>query len=78
MNGTKRFVNIRGYVTEITVNHQTRNDEWVVTNSFGKTEVVPEHLFYHETQSGLILRDDPEFNRRYQNHPISIPNVPNA
>ena len=67
MEKTKRMVNIRGYIREVTVSHLTAN---------GLTEIVPEHLFYHrENGEGLVLRGGCEFMRKWPNHPIEIERV---
>lgn len=74
---SKRFVNIRGYVEEVTVSHKnTKTGEWVVKTSFGKIEEVPEHLFYHSTNSGLLMRGEERFLNAYANHPIEIEKLP--
>jgi hypothetical protein len=69
--GTKRHVNIRGYVREVTVCHKNRDGEWIVIDG-KRTEAVPEYLFYHKTQTGLIMRDDLEFLRKFPDHPIEV------
>lgn len=74
---SKRFVNIRGYVKEVTVLRRTPAGEYVcrVTEN-GKNELVPAHLFYHDAPGGLVMRDGPEFARLYPDFPIEINKVP--
>ena len=76
LSGQERHVNIRGYVRKVKVSHRTPSGEWAVMTANHLTEIVPEHLFYHSTPGGLILRDGLEFKRLYPNHPIDIDNCP--
>ncbi len=79
MIGTKRFVNIRGYVREVTVMREAVDPHiggraFVVMDG-KRTEFVPIHLFYHKHNDQLIARDV-EFERNYNNHPVEIENLP--
>lgn len=81
MIGAKRHVNIRGYVCEVEVLRELDAKKWGgryfrVMTQYNREEIVPEHLFYHETLSGLIMRDEPEFKRLYGGHPIEVVKVP--
>lgn len=77
MMNQMRFVNIRGYIREVRVCHASANEnnEWVVKDK-DKIELVPEHLFYHRAPGGLILRDSPEFKRKYAFLEIYFKNTP--
>ena len=78
MEKTKRMVNIRGYIREVTVSHLKVKvgNEYVCITANGLTEIVPEHLFYHrENGEGLVLRGGCEFMRKWPNHPIEIERV---
>lgn len=85
MEGTTRFVNIRGYVRKVVVLHA--NEVALKVNKdasyailvkdvdANREQTVPAHLFYHHSAGGLIIRDSTEFKRRYPNHPINIIDV---
>jgi hypothetical protein len=76
MIGTERFVNVRGYVVQVTVDHKNEESgEWIVKTRSGRRESVPEHLFYHQSGSGLVMRGQEDFIRRYPDHPIEIMKV---
>lgn len=75
MINSRRVVNIRGYVREVIVSHKTDAGDFVVQDG-KRMEVVPEHLFYHDYNGQLVLRDAVDFKRRWPNHPIENIKVP--
>lgn len=79
MIGTGRYVNIRGDVRLVTVVSILQNDEYLVSHyhhPYLDHDHVPGHLFYHGSPSGLVLRDSPEFKRKYPGHPIEVEKLP--
>lgn len=76
MHNTKRFVNIRGYVREVTVLHKiVSSGEWIVKD--GKTaERVHEENFYHKNSGGLLVGRGSEFSRKYPGHPVEEEQLP--
>jgi hypothetical protein len=78
MKNTLRFVNIRGYVKEMKVlDGQSINGEFLcVDPTSRKAEFVPEHLFYHQSPTGLVMRDSVEFKRKYPNVPVTQVSIP--
>lgn len=78
MINAKRFVNIRGYVKEVTVSGRSLNsiNYWHVSND-GKRELVHEDAFYHrDISSGTLVARDTEFKRKYGKHDVRIENLP--
>jgi hypothetical protein len=75
MIDTKRFVDIRGYVREVVCLGVDRDGNWIVEDGTRK-ETVPEHLFFHETGCGLILRGSAERMRKWPDHPLHVFKLP--
>jgi hypothetical protein len=86
MIGKRRYVNIRGDVRLVKVEAILQKDEYLVSqyhlNTWcamvpsDRSEIVPGHLFYHTSPTGLVMRDQPEFKRKYPGHPIEVEHLP--
>ena len=74
--GQVRYACIRGYNKEVKVINQKGDNLVCQVISSGRTEIVPEHLFYHrENGQQLVLRGGVEFMRKWPNHALEIETV---
>lgn len=77
MTDTWRYIHLRGYIRHVKVEGINADGEYIVWTGY-RREPVPGHLFYHLRSDGRerVLRDSPEFLRRWPDHPIHVEKLP--